>query len=115
MSTQLKDQIAVVTGGARGIGRAIAEALADAGATLVLADLNAEGAQATAAEIAAAKGVKAEGVGCDVSNAEACATLITEAAQRHGRLDILVNNAGITRDKLIARMSEEDWELGSQD
>ena len=111
MSEMLKDQVALVTGGARGIGRAIAEALAGAGANLVLADLNAEGAQATANEIAQKYGVKAEGVGCDVSKAADCQALIDGAAQRHGRLDILVNNAGITRDKLLPRMSEEDWEL----
>ena len=69
MSDTLKDQVAIVTGGARGIGRAIAEALAGQGATLVLADLNAEGAQATANEIAVKFSVKAEGVGCDVSKA----------------------------------------------
>jgi 3-oxoacyl-[acyl-carrier protein] reductase len=107
----LKGQVAVVTGGARGIGRAIADALAGQGATLILADLNAEGARATAAEIAQARGVAAEGVACDVSKAADCAALIEGAAKRHGRLDILVNNAGITRDKLLARMSEEDWQI----
>src|SRR5690242_12538760 len=101
MSDILKDQVAIVTGGARGIGRAIAEALASAGATLVIADLNAEGAQATAAEIAAQYGVKTEGVGGDVSKAADCQALIDGTHQRHGRLDILVNNAGITRDKLL--------------
>jgi 3-oxoacyl-[acyl-carrier protein] reductase len=110
MSKPLQDQIALVTGGARGIGRAIAEALASAGATLVLADINAEGATATAAEIAAAHGVKASGVGCNVAVADECAALVENAAREHGRLDILVNNAGITRDTLIARMKPEDWD-----
>jgi 3-oxoacyl-[acyl-carrier protein] reductase len=100
-----------VTGGARGIGRAIAEALAAEGATLELADLNAEGAQATAAEIAAKYGVKAEGVGANVAQQADCQALIDDTAKRHGRLDILVNNAGITRDKLLARMTEEDWQM----
>jgi len=111
MSDMLKDQVVVVTGGARGIGRAIAEAFAGAGATLVLADLNAEGVRDTAGEIARKFGVKAEGAGCDVSKAADCQALIDGAQQRHGRLDVLVNNAGITRDKLIARMSEEDWQM----
>lgn len=111
MGDMLKDQVAVITGGARGIGRAIAEALAAEGATLVIADLNAEGAQATANEIAQAKGVKAEGAGCDVSKAEDCAALIDGVVKRHGRIDILINNAGITRDKLLARMTEQDWQL----
>jgi 3-oxoacyl-[acyl-carrier protein] reductase len=110
MSKPLEGQVALVTGGARGIGRAIAEALAGAGASLVLADINAEGAAATAAEIAARHGVAAEGVGCDVSKAEACAELVEGAAKRHGRLDVLVNNAGVTRDMLIARMKPEDWD-----
>ena len=110
MSDLLKGQMAVVTGGARGIGRAISEALAGAGATVLIADLNAEGAQKTAEEIAQTRGVTTEGIGCDVSRAEDCAALIEGANQRHGRLDILVNNAGITRDKLLARMSEEDWQ-----
>lgn len=110
-ATPLQDQAALVTGGARGIGRAIAEALADAGANLVLADINAEGAAATAAEIAAKYGVQAEGVACDVSKAEQCAELVENAAKRFGRLDILVNNAGITRDTLVARMKPEDWDL----
>jgi 3-oxoacyl-[acyl-carrier protein] reductase len=111
MSKPLEGQIALVTGGARGIGRAIAEALAGAGATLVLADINAEGAAATASEIAAQYGVPAEGVGCDVSKGEACAALVEDAAKRHdGKLDILVNNAGITKDMLIARMKPEDWD-----
>ena len=111
MSEILKGQIAVITGGARGIGRAIAEVLADAGATIIVADLNAEGAQATAAEIAQTKGVPAEGVGGNVAKAEDCAALIEGVAKRYGRIDILVNNAGITRDKLLARMSEEDWQM----
>jgi 3-oxoacyl-[acyl-carrier protein] reductase len=110
MFQPLQGQVALVTGGARGIGRAIAEALASAGANLVLADINAEGVTATAAEIAARFGVAAEGVGCDVSKGEACAELVNGAVEKHGRLDILVNNAGITRDTLIARMKPEDWD-----
>ena len=106
----LEGQVAVVTGGAQGIGRTIAEAFAGAGATLVLADLNAGGAQASAHEIAEGYGVKAEGVGCDVSDAAACGELIDGAAERHGKLDILVNNAGITCDRLLARMTEDDWQ-----
>jgi 3-oxoacyl-[acyl-carrier protein] reductase len=111
MSGMLQNQVAVITGGARGIGRAIAEALAGAGANLVLADVNAEGAAQTAAELAQTFGVQAAGVGCDVSKADACAALIEDATARFGKIDILVNNAGITRDKLLARMSEEDWQL----
>ncbi|HOE96739.1 MAG TPA: 3-oxoacyl-ACP reductase FabG [Candidatus Sumerlaeota bacterium] len=111
MGETLKGQVAVVTGGARGIGRAIAEALAAEGATLVLADLNADGAVAAAGEVARDFAVAAQGLGCDVSRSDACQALIDQAVQTHGRLDILVNNAGITRDKLLPRMTDEDWQL----
>lgn len=111
MSELLKDQVAVVTGGARGIGRAIAEILAEADATVILADLDGEGARKAAGEITLTHGVTAEGVGCDVSKAEECKALIDGTVKKHGRIDILVNNAGITRDKLLARMSEEDWQM----
>ncbi|MEN6627739.1 MAG: 3-oxoacyl-[acyl-carrier-protein] reductase [Candidatus Sumerlaeia bacterium] len=107
----LKDQVAIVTGGARGIGRCISQALAKQGATVVVADLNLEGAQATANELAAATGARVEAAGCDVSNVEACAKLVDETVARLGKIDILVNNAGITRDKLLARMTPEDWDL----
>ncbi len=111
MGETLKGQVAVVTGGARGIGRAIAEALAAEGATLVLADLNADGAVAAAGEVARDFAVAAQGLGCDVSRSDACQALIDQTVQTHGRLDILVNNAGITRDKLLPRMTDEDWQL----
>ncbi len=111
MDAMLKDQIAIVTGGARGIGRCISQALAAQGATVVVADLNAEGAQATANEIAAATGARVEAMGCDVSNVDSCNKLIDETVQKLGKIDILVNNAGITRDKLLARMAPEDWDL----
>ncbi len=111
MDKMLKDQVAVVTGGARGIGRSICEKLAGAGATVIVADLNLEGAQQTAGELAASFGVPVEAAAVDVSKAEDCQRLIDETVARHGRLDILVNNAGITRDKLLARMTPEDWQL----
>lgn len=111
MDAMLKDQVAIVTGGARGIGRCISQALAKQGATVVVADLNLEGAQATANELAAATGARVEAAGCDVSNVEACAKLVDETVARLGKIDILVNNAGITRDKLLARMTPEDWDL----
>lgn len=111
MDAMLKDQVAVVTGGARGIGRCISQALASQGATVVVADLNLEGAQATADELAAATGAKVVAMGCDVSNVESCNKLIDDTVAQCGKIDILVNNAGITRDKLLARMAPEDWDL----
>jgi 3-oxoacyl-[acyl-carrier protein] reductase len=110
MSKVLQDQIAVVTGGARGIGRAIAEALARAGAKLMLADLNEDGVKATAAEIAQAHGVEVEGMACNVAQAEACQGLVEAAVKRFGRIDILVNNAGITKDGLLMTMKDEQWQ-----
>ena len=110
MSPILKDQVAVVIGGMRGIGRAIAEGLATEGATVVLSDLDSEATQAVAAEIAGQTGATVEGVACDVSQVDNCSTLVQETAKKHGRLDILVNNAGITRDGLLARMSAEDFQ-----
>lgn len=109
METVLKDQVALVTGGSRGIGRAIASRLAAAGATVVLTSRSAESAELAAKEIAKETGGHVEGRPCDSADEAACTELVKDIAARHGRLDILVNNAGITRDKLIMRMSAEDW------
>jgi 3-oxoacyl-[acyl-carrier protein] reductase len=102
-SPSLEGRIAIVTGGARGIGAAISRALAGAGAHVILNyRRSAEAAEALVAEIGG------EAVQADVSTEEGCAALLA-AAEVHGRLDILVNNAGITRDGLMLRMSDEDW------
>ncbi|MDA8077374.1 MAG: 3-oxoacyl-[acyl-carrier-protein] reductase [Nitrospiraceae bacterium] len=105
-----KGQIAVVTGGARGIGRAIAEALASRGVSLAIADVSLENAQATAGEIAAATGVRTLPLRLDVSKSDDVSRAFEEAVRELGRVDILINNAGITRDGLILRMKEEDWD-----
>ncbi|MBI1811680.1 MAG: 3-oxoacyl-[acyl-carrier-protein] reductase [Nitrospirae bacterium] len=104
-----KGQVAVITGGARGIGKTIAEALARKGVNIVIADISSEQAQGTAAEIEKL-GVKATGVGLDVSKSEEVAKVFGEIAKDYGKIDILVNNAGVTRDGLIMRMKEEDWD-----
>ncbi len=104
-------KVAVVTGGARGIGRAIAEVLAQRGASVVIADLQAELAQSAAAEVAAASGQKVVAVAVDVSSFASAQALIEKIMAEFGRVDILVNNAGVTRDKLIMRMDESDWDL----
>jgi 3-oxoacyl-[acyl-carrier protein] reductase len=96
----LEGKTALVTGASRGIGRAIAAELAAAGATVVIGYRS---GQDEAAELAAELGARA--VQADVSNAEDAARLVAEA----GDLDILVNNAGLTRDGLLARMSDDDW------
>lgn len=107
----LTDKVAVVTGAAQGIGRAIAETLAQNGANVVVADLQAEKAAAAAGEIAAATGRRVIAVQVDVSDSASAEAMITRATSEFGRVDILVNNAGITRDDLIMRMKESDWDL----
>jgi len=104
-----KGQSALVTGGARGIGKAIAGALAARGVGVAVADIDAEAAGATAMELEAA-GAKALAVRMDVSSAEDVSRAVSEVKEHFGRLDILVNNAGITRDGLLMRMKEEDWD-----
>lgn len=109
MEKRFSGQVALVTGGTRGIGRAIARRLALEDARVYLTSRGADGAAAVARELRAETGAIVEGRGCDSSNAVACAELVKFITEEAGRLDILVNNAGITRDKLIMRMSEEDW------
>ncbi len=103
-------KVALITGGGRGIGRAIAEVLAGQGADLVLADRTMDYTEQTAREIAAASGRKVVALPVDVSDFNSASQLIEKALAEFGRIDILVNNAGITRDKLIMRMDEADWD-----
>jgi len=105
----LNGQVAVVTGASRGIGRAIALKLAEAGASVVVTATTQQGAEKTAAEITAAGG-KALAVKVDVSVAAEVEGLFKEAVGAFGKLDILVNNAGITKDGLLLRMKEADWD-----
>ncbi len=107
----LSDKVAVVTGGAQGIGRAIAEALAGQGANVVVADLQEEKAEATAGEITANTGQRAIAVKVDVADSASAKAMIDRTMDEFGRVDILVNNAGTTRDNLIIRMSEAEWDL----
>jgi len=107
----LKDKVAVVTGSSRGIGRAIALKLASLGAKVVVNyRVNAEAAQEVV-ETIKAQGGEAIAVQADVRDADDAKRLIKAALESYGRLDILVNNAGTTRDNLLVRMSEEDWDL----
>jgi len=104
-----KGQAALVTGGARGIGKSIAEALAARGVNVAVADIDEAAAKETAKELEA-KGVKSVAFRMDVSNADDVARVIGDVKEQFGQLDILINNAGITRDGLLMRMKEEDWD-----
>lgn len=107
----LSEKVAVVTGGAQGIGRAIAEALAGQGANVVIADLQEDKAEATAREITTNTGHRAIAVKVDVADSASAKAMIDHAIDEFGHVDILVNNAGTTRDNLIMRMSEAEWDL----
>lgn len=106
----LSGKVAVVTGASRGIGRAIARKLAEAGATVVINyNGSAEKAEAVRREIVD-NGGTASTYQCNVSDFTACEKFIQDVIAQYGRLDILVNNAGITRDGLLMKMSEEDFD-----
>lgn len=106
---EFKDQVALVTGSARGIGKAIAEGFARRGAHVVISDVYLEDARAVSSALAG-YGVKTMAVRLDVSNSEEVVKTFEEIISTFGRIDILVNNAGITRDGLLLRMKEEDWD-----
>ena len=105
----LNEQVAIVTGSTRGIGKAIAEELARRGATVVVSGRNGELAESVAGGIRE-NGGTAVAIAGDVSQMGDAQALINGAVEQFGRVDILVNNAGITRDNLLMRMSEEDWD-----
>jgi 3-oxoacyl-[acyl-carrier protein] reductase len=108
---QLEGRAALVTGGTRGIGRAIVVALAKAGADVALTyNSNEALAQEVVAEVQAL-GRKAKAIKVDVSIVDEAASAIEETTKEFGKLDILVNNAGVTKDTLLMRMSEADWDL----
>jgi 3-oxoacyl-[acyl-carrier protein] reductase len=106
---RVQDRVAVVTGAAGGLGRAIALRLAEEGARLTLGDIDAAALDRTVADITA-KGGRAAGVVGDVTEEQPAAALIADAVTRHGRLDILVNNVGGSRNAKIWEMSAADWD-----
>lgn len=105
MKIDLTGKVALVTGSTRGIGRAIAGRLAECGATVAIVGRDQSKAEAVAAEI----GNGAKGFGCDISDSAAVQALVENVEKTLGGCDILVNNAGITKDNLMLRMKDEDW------
>ena len=110
MEPLLKDKIAVVTGGARGIGYAIAEEFVNEGADVVLLDIAFPEDFDDKANLLRNKGRKVIAKIVDITNTAATQQTIEEIEKEFGKIDILVNNAGITRDRLLVRMTEEDWD-----
>ncbi|UCD59338.1 MAG: 3-oxoacyl-[acyl-carrier-protein] reductase [Candidatus Hydrogenedentota bacterium] len=106
---QLRGKIALVTGGSRGIGRAIAEALARAGATVVVCSRNLDSNKDTAEQIRSRGGL-AYPYRVDVTDGDSVSALVSDVLKDFGRIDILVNNAGVAADNLLLRLKEADWD-----
>jgi 3-oxoacyl-[acyl-carrier protein] reductase len=108
MRVDLGGRVAVVTGSTRGIGRAIAGTLAESGAQVAVVGRDRTKAEAVASEIGA--GDRARGFACEISEPASVAALIEEAERAFGCVDILVNNAGLTRDNILFRLKDDDWD-----
>ena len=107
---RLKDKVALITGGARGIGKAVALLFAQEGADIVIGDVNIEEAGKTCLEIEAL-GRKSLALQMDVTDYDKCQEAINKILDKFGKVDILVNNAGITKDNLLLRMSQTEWDV----
>ena len=108
-SGELNGRVAIVTGGAQGIGKAIALTLARHGADVVVTDINLERAQETSQEIEALQ-VRSLAIKANVADVSAAEQMVKETVDKLGKIDILVNNAGITRDNVLLRMKPEEWD-----
>jgi 3-oxoacyl-[acyl-carrier protein] reductase len=100
-------RVAIITGAARGIGAGTAKRFADEGAAVAVLDINEEQAQETAAGLGAGKAI---GIGCDVADSASVEAAVGRVVEELGGLHVLVNNAGITRDNLLFKLTEEDWD-----
>ncbi|MEK6755723.1 MAG: 3-oxoacyl-[acyl-carrier-protein] reductase [Bacteroidota bacterium] len=107
----LENKVALITGGARGIGRAIALAFASEGAHVAFSDIQLVGAADEVVDLIRVKGVKAMALQSDVRDFASAQSVVDAVIKEYQRIDILVNNAGITRDNLLLRMTEEDWDV----
>jgi 3-oxoacyl-[acyl-carrier protein] reductase len=107
---RLQGKVAVITGAAQSIGRAIAEIFAKEGANIVVSDINAEAALKTAEEIKKQYNVETISNTCNVAKLEECEALIKVVLDKFSKIDILTNNAGITKDNLVLRMTETEWD-----
>ena len=107
---RLQGKVALITGGAQGIGRSIANLFAREGANITLCDVNEVGVKAAADEIAVQFKVQTLGVKTDVTQIVDCEALAKAILDKFGKIDVLVNNAGITKDNLVIRMSDEEWD-----
>jgi len=105
MQIDLSGRSALVTGSTRGIGRGIAQTLSDSGANVAVV-----GRDSATAEVVAGTMRSARGFGCDITDGAAVAALVEEVEKTFGAIDILVNNAGITRDNLLMRLKDDDWD-----
>ena len=105
----LEGNVAAITGGARGIGKAIAQAFLESGVKVGIGDIDASGIEETVSELGRI-GPEIIGIPLDGTDSDQATSFVTEVAERLGGLDILVNNAGITRDTLLLRMKNEDWD-----
>ncbi|MDR1926665.1 MAG: 3-oxoacyl-[acyl-carrier-protein] reductase [Endomicrobium sp.] len=107
---RLQDKTAVITGSAQGIGKTISELFASEGARIVISDINMEAARKTAGEIKAKYEVETIAVKSDISKFTDCEALVKASLDKFSKIDILINNAGITKDNLVLRMSEVEWD-----
>jgi len=106
--SRYEGRVVIVTGAARGIGAGTAKRFASEGASVAILDLDESAASETAAGLGAERAL---GLACDVSDAGAVEVAVTRVVEELGKIDVLVNNAGITRDNLLFKMTEEDWDL----